>query len=190
VGILTPDDLLDGVSWGGDVVLFDDEHFYLGGVLAELLAAGGARVVMVTPEPVVSAHTEQTMEQHRVHRRLLDLGVEILPHHVVTGTRAGRVVLEHTVTGSAEEVAAGALLLVTARLPNDALAVDLRARRDEWPAAGLVGARAVGDALAPSAIAGAVWDGRRFAEELDGPDDAALFRRNVPRLDGFEAPGP
>ena len=44
--------------------------------------------------------------------------------------------------------------------------------------------RAVGDALGPGTIAAAVWDGRRYAEELDEPSepDAVPFRREVVRL--------
>jgi dimethylamine/trimethylamine dehydrogenase len=63
------------------------------------------------------------------------------------------------------------LVLVTARLPNDALALEL-------------GATAIGDAYAPGTIATAVWDGRRYAEELDGdpPGDAVPYRREVVEL--------
>ena len=40
--VLTPDDLLRGRLPAGDrVVLFDDDHYYIGGALAELLAAAG-----------------------------------------------------------------------------------------------------------------------------------------------------
>ena len=41
--------------------------------------------------------------------------------------------------------------------------------RRQWPAHASV--RAVGDAYCPGTIAAAVWDGRRYAEELDQPDD-------------------
>ena len=34
---------------GSRVVLFDDDHYYLGGVLAELLVAAGLEVTLVTP---------------------------------------------------------------------------------------------------------------------------------------------
>ena len=55
-------------------------------------------------------------------------------------------------------------------------------------AAGLVSVRAIGDAWAPGTIASAVWDGRRYAEELDGdpPGDEVPFRREVVAL--AEAP--
>ena len=74
-------------------------------------------------------------------------------------------------TAGEHELPLDGLVLVTARLPNDALALEL-------------GATAIGDAYAPGTIATAVWDGRRFAEELDGdpPGDAVPFRREVVEL--------
>ena len=73
---------------------------------------------------------------------------------------------------------------MTARLPNDQLVTDLEARRDEWARAGLSSVRAVGDAWAPGTIAAAVWDGHRYAEELDADidPDVTPFRREVTGL--------
>ena len=34
---------------GGRVVIFDDDHYYMGGVLAELLVNNGCSVTLVTP---------------------------------------------------------------------------------------------------------------------------------------------
>jgi dimethylamine/trimethylamine dehydrogenase len=75
-------------------------------------------------------------------------------------------------------------VLVTARLPDDSLVTELQARRPDWEDAGVLSVRAVGDALAPGTIASAVWDGRRFAEELDAPPlgDALPFRRELVAL--------
>ena len=44
---------------------------------------------------------------------------------------------------------------------------------------------AIGDALAPATIAHAVYAGRRYAEELDGPPvtgDEVPFRREIAEL--------
>ena len=74
-------------------------------------------------------------------------------------------------------------LMVTARDPRDGLAAGLLAAADRWPDAGVVSVRAVGDALSPATIAAAVWDGRRYAEQLDTPDDRDVpFLREVVRL--------
>jgi dimethylamine/trimethylamine dehydrogenase len=74
-------------------------------------------------------------------------------------------------------------VMVTARDPHDALAADLLAAADRWADAGVSSARAVGDAWSPATIAAAVWDGRRYAEQLDQPDDRDVpFLREVVRL--------
>ena len=39
--IYTPDDLMGGEAPVGKVVVYDDDHYYMGGVLAELLARNG-----------------------------------------------------------------------------------------------------------------------------------------------------
>ncbi|WP_204310531.1 hypothetical protein, partial [Stenotrophomonas maltophilia] len=62
----------------GNVVLFDDDHYYMGGVLAELMARQGAKVTLVTASAYVSDWTRNTLEQGAIHRRLAELGVEIV----------------------------------------------------------------------------------------------------------------
>ncbi len=183
VELLTPDDLLDGRRpSGGRVVLYDDDHYYLGGVLAELLAGEGHEIVLVTPEPRVSEWTVNTMEQHRIQRRLLELGVEALTSHALVGAAGGSARVECAYTERERELPCDALVLVTARLPVDALADELDAALQgrHGPAV-----RLVGDAWSPGTIAAAVWDGRRYAEELDEPpsdDDEPGFRREVVQL--------
>ena len=183
VEVSTPDDVTGGRVPGGRVLVYDDEHFTMGGLLCELLAGNGATVTLVTPASEVSSYTTKTMEQHRVHRRLLELGVTILPHHAVAAIANGEVSLVHTVSGAEVTQAVDSVVFVTGRLPNETLALELLSRSDEWSASGLTSVRAIGDAFTPGQIVNAVWDGRRYAEELDGPDDNAIFRRNVPSID-------
>ena len=183
--VLTPDDLFAGARPQGErVVLFDDDEYYLGGVLAELLAREGRHVTLVTEAARVSAWSINTMDQPRIQRRLLDLGVSLELSQAVVGASAGEVRIECAYTARERELACDALVLVTARLPNDGLGEALLARRSDWAAAGVASVRIVGDAYAPGTIASAVWDGHRFAEELDGPepDDAVPYRREVAEL--------
>jgi len=170
--VLTPDDLFLGARPAGDrVVLYDDDHYYLGGALAELLAAEGKNVTLVTPATLVSEWTVNTMEQPRIHRRLVEAGVALFTAHDLIGVGAGDARLADTFTGLESVIPIDSLVLVTARLPNDALAREL-------------GVTAVGDALAPGTIASAVWDGRRYAEELDTPPrgDDLPYKREVVKL--------
>jgi dimethylamine/trimethylamine dehydrogenase len=172
VDVLTPNDLFAGVRPAGEkVVLYDDDHYYLGGAVAELLAREGRSVTLVTPAALVSEWSVNTMEQPRIHRRLVEAGVELVIAHDLLEVAAGEARLADTFTDRERTIPAQTLVLVTARLPNDALAVEL-------------GATAIGDALAPGTIASAVWDGRRYAEELDTAPrgDDLPFRREVVKL--------
>jgi dimethylamine/trimethylamine dehydrogenase len=187
---LTPDDLLGGARPAGErVVLFDDDHYYLGGVLAEQLAGEGLTVTLVTPAPRVSEWTVNTMEQPRIHRRLIERGVVLETAHALQSVAGGAARIVCVYTGRERELPCDAVVLVTARLPDDGLAEELQLRRSDWAAAGVRSVRAVGDAWAPGTIATAVWDGRRYAEELDGgdPGDEVPFRREVVSL-GVVAP--
>jgi len=185
VEVLTPDDLTAGArpAAGARVVLYDDDHDYTGGVLAELLAGAGFAVTLVTPAPRVSEWTTNTMEQQRIQRRLLERGVEVVVAHELLGA-SGSARIACTYTGREREVPCEALALVTARRPQDGLAEELEGRAAEWGDAGLQSVQAIGDAWSPGTIAAAVWDGRRYAEELDtpSPGDAVPFRREVVQL--------
>jgi dimethylamine/trimethylamine dehydrogenase len=179
--VLTPDDVFAGVRPTGEhVLLFDDDHYYLGGAIAELLAGEGFAVTLATPAARVSEWTVNTMEQARIHRRLLEAGVELAPGKALTAP--GRLTCVYT--EREQEVQCDSLVLVTGRLPSDALAEQLRERRADWDGAGVRSVQAIGDAFAPGTIASAVWDGRRYAEELDGEpaDDAVPFKREVVAL--------
>jgi dimethylamine/trimethylamine dehydrogenase len=73
--ILTPDDIMDGMRPTGNVLVYDDDHYYMGSVVAEQLVADGYQVSLATPHPVVASWTDYTLEQHRIQARLLELGV-------------------------------------------------------------------------------------------------------------------
>jgi dimethylamine/trimethylamine dehydrogenase len=184
--VLTPDDLMTGELPDAErVTIYDDDHYYMGGVLAELLARAGRRVALVTPAVCASSWTTNTMEQHRIQRRLLELDVEIIASHAVVATTPAAVRAECVFTGREREIATDAAVFVTARLPEDAVFRGLIDRRAEWADAGLKSVEAVGDCLAPGTIAAAVWEGHRYAEELDEPPhrgDTVPFRREVTEL--------
>jgi len=179
--VLTPDDLLDGVRPAGRrVAIFDDDHYYLGGVLAELLAADGHTVTIVTPAPDVSHWTHNTLEQHRIQQRLLEVGVTLVTSRTADAISADGLVGRCVFTGREEQIPAGSVVLVTSRLPNDSLVADLRSLIAATAGPTI---RAVGDAFAPGTIQSAIWDGRCFAEELDRPDLRSILRRNPSSLD-------
>jgi len=185
IQILTPDDIMAGERpRGKQVVLFDDDHYYLGGVLAELLAAAGYEVRLVTPAAHVSDWTANTLELVRIRQRLMRAGVVVDTNRALLRIADMSVVVGCVFTSEEEAVAADAVVLVTARLPDDLLSRDIQAAQPEQAGKPLVSVTAIGDAWAPGTIAAAVWSGRRYAEELDGPrpDRPVAFRREVTAL--------
>ena len=67
--VLTPDDIMAGRVPSGQVVLYDDDHYYMGGVLCELLIEHGCQVSLVTPANCVSDWTHNTLEQARIQKK-------------------------------------------------------------------------------------------------------------------------
>ena len=63
--VFTPDDLMAGKMPSGKVVVFDDDHYYMGGVVAELLVEQGCEVTLITPAAYVSEWSNNTLEQPR-----------------------------------------------------------------------------------------------------------------------------
>ncbi|WP_284735861.1 oxidoreductase [Dongia deserti] len=181
--LFTPDDLMAGDGpIDGRVMLYDDDHFYMGSVIAEALVARGCQVDFVTPATKIAEWTENTLEQAVIMRRLLSLGVNVVPSKAPEAIGAGEVRLGCTWTGAQTTIAADAVVMVASRTPNDALYHELRAR--DWQGAGILSLKLIGDAAAPGPIAWATYAGRRYAEELDAPDigDALSFRRELAGL--------
>ena len=182
--IFTPDDLMAGRLPKGRVVLFDDDHYYMGGVLAELCAGKGCDVVLITPSAFVSDWTANTLEQSSVHRRLAGLGVKIVLNTGIAALHADSVETNCTYTDARARVACDAVVMVTSRISNDGLYHALKEREAEWADAGIRAVKLIGDAAAPAPIAWATFAGHRYARELDTADigDALPFRREVTQL--------
>ena len=59
------------------VLVFDDDNYYMGPVLAELVRSAGADVTLVTPENMAASFGRFTSEQHQTQTRLLELGINL-----------------------------------------------------------------------------------------------------------------
>jgi len=172
----TPDDIMGSAHPEGHVTVYDDDHYYMGAVIAEKLAEAGNGVTLVTPAADISAFTINTLENVRTARRLHDLGVRMVTHAALVESEPGRIRLSDVNTGAPSDQATDALVLVTARLPTIELARDLGDK------AGAPNVARIGDCDAPGAIFAAVYSGHRFAQEFEtGP----TFKRE--RIDLAEA---
>lgn len=182
--IYTPDDLMGEVNPTGNIVIFDDDHYYMGGVIAELLIQKGCGVTLVTPAAYVSEWTLNTLEQHEIHRRLAQMGVKIELNRGVTAIGKDYIETNCVFTGLTQPIGCNSVVLVTSKLENNRVYNDLKVREAEWADAGIKTVKLIGDANAPGPIAWATYAGHRYARELDGDDigDALPFRREVTEL--------
>jgi dimethylamine/trimethylamine dehydrogenase len=181
--VFTPDEVMDGVKVRGPVVVFDDDHYYLGAVVAEKLRSDGHVVTLITPADRVSAWTVNTLEQHAIQTRIMELGVEVRSNRNIVEFDGSKIVIECTYTGRRTAVPTAAVVTVTSRVPNDELAKSLDGAADAVGAAGIVSITSIGDCLAPSTIAAAVYAGHRYAREFELPaNDDVPFQRELPDL--------
>jgi len=185
VKVLTPDDVMRGDVPPSPVVVYDDDHYYMGGVVAEKLARAGCTVILVTTESMVSSFTQYTLEQGRIQARLIELGVTLAISTDLNALHPGEAELACAYTGRIRRIAAQSVVLVTMQSPDDDLFHALVARPEALAAAGIRKIERIGDALAPGTIAAAIWSGHRFAREFDLPenDEVDFSRENVELAD-------
>jgi dimethylamine/trimethylamine dehydrogenase len=162
--IYTPDDIMAGRLPSGRVIVYDDDHYYMGGVLAEHLANHGCSVTLLTPGPMISYWAQFTLEQHRIQERLMHKGVSLYTQQTLSAIRVDSVTLSNTVSGAKIDLPCEAVLLVTDRLPNDTLYQALKPALTEEKLSSL---RVIGDAQAPDIIAQATYSGYLAAAEFD-----------------------
>lgn len=182
--VYTPDDLMADQHPAGRVVVYDDDHYYMGGVLAELLVNQGCGVTLITPSAYVSEWTKNTLEQSFVQKKLMQMGVDTQVNRAVSAIASDHVKTECVYSGKVVDVAADAVVLVTSRTSNDELWRVLKSREQTWADAGINMIKVIGDAEAPAPIAWATYAGHRFARELDEENvgDAVPFQREVAAL--------
>jgi dimethylamine/trimethylamine dehydrogenase len=162
--VFSPDDLMESMSLTGDVVIYDDDHYYMGGVLAELLATSGCHVSLVTPAPMVSYWSQFTLEQEKIQAKLMKLGVKIFTRHVLSEIQNDSVRLSDTILGNEVELPRDGVVLVSDRISNDSLFYALKPALDDGKINSL---RVIGDAEAPNIIAQAVFAGLLAAREFE-----------------------
>lgn len=168
---LSVDAVIGGAKPEGPVVIYDDEHYYMGNVIAAHLARMGNAVTLVTPQPYVAGWMGYTLEQPRVTKQLVELGVNIVPNAVAVKWD-GALCLSDASTGAALAPRAGHLVSVGLREPR----LGLWHALEDIPAKSLIG-----DAVAPGVIQSAVFSGHKAARKFlnDGAEPEIKRERGV-----------
>ncbi|MEM6563136.1 MAG: FAD-dependent oxidoreductase [Pseudomonadota bacterium] len=174
----TPDDIMDGKVPEGPVVIYDDDHYYMGNVLASHLATLGLDVHLVCPLPSIAEWMGYTLETPRVIDEMIALGVQMYPNTRALGWTNGALQVVRADTGASHaEIAGASLVNVSARHPNDALGLALRTERKES-----FKFASIGDCVAPGIIQAAVFAGHAEARRLLTGGAAQNFKRETPVL--------
>jgi len=167
--VLTPDDVMAGVMPAGPVLVYDEDHYYMGNVIAEKLRGAGLDVILATPESKVALWAARTAEQHWVHSRMIELGIQLELNTAIASLAKDRAVLACSYTGRTREIEVASVVMVTSREPSDGLYHELAERID---------IERIGDCRAPGLIATAVYAGHLYAREMDEtPHDGVPFER-------------
>ncbi|MBT5434850.1 MAG: NADH:flavin oxidoreductase, partial [Rhodospirillaceae bacterium] len=187
--VLTPDDVMAGVVPAGPVIVYDDDHYYMGGIVAEKLRGDGLDVTLVTSDPVVSSWTSINLEQHRIQAHVLGLGIEVLANHKLHRVAGQAVELACVFSERVTTLEAASIVMVTSRLPDAALFDELDADQARLKEAGSPSLRRIGDCYGPATIAAAVYEGHRFARELGTEPEDIPYKRELTELaDEFALP--
>ena len=173
MAIFTPDDVFTVDAFAHSVLIYDDDHDYMGSVLAEELARKGHRVTLMTPLAEFSSWTAQKLERDRIVARLLELGVELLPLARLEAIEAAGVRFRAGLARTEQSRDCRAVILVMARQGGDSLRCEILAR-------GFAAERlhVIGDAEAPGTLAAAVFSGHALAETLARGRGLADFKRD------------
>ena len=165
-GVMSVDDVMAGADATGPVVVYDDDHFYMGGVIAEKLKAAGHDVLLVTSSANLSPSTDATLEQGRIQTQVMEMGIDLITSHSVIKFDGDQVTIICGYTGREQTRACKTFVPVTSREPNEDLYLDLTSDLDRLRDAGIVSVERIGDCAAPHIIAQAVFAGHRYAREM------------------------
>ncbi|MFF0815738.1 FAD-dependent oxidoreductase [Rhodococcus sp. NPDC003318] len=153
---------LGGTLPDGPVLVWDPIGGSVGVAVAELLAAAGRIVGVVTPDPVVGTQLARAGDLADANGRLERAGVVRHLRTRIVGIDWGRVELEHVHTGARNLVPAAAIVDCGHRVPDESVSSD-GAAGDRLRAHTRL---AVGDRIAPRTVAEAIRDGREAATRL------------------------
>jgi dimethylamine/trimethylamine dehydrogenase len=171
--VLTPEQImLEGkVPPGERVVVFDADGYFVAPGVAEKLVADGFQVELVTCHDLVSPLSDETLEGPLLRQHLHETGIGMRTGCLLTGIEPGRVTAKDHL-GEPLELEADAVVLVTQRLSNEQLFLELQTDEDALRTEGIEAVYRIGDCVAPRLIAEAVFEGHRLGREIDAEDPA------------------
>jgi dimethylamine/trimethylamine dehydrogenase len=176
IAIKSVDDLLAGDLPMGEVLVYDDDWYYMAAQVAHRLALGGCRVTLATSASAIATWMRECnpADQQHLVDDLRSAGVELRVNQQVVTTTSGKLALHCSVSDRQEIIEPGCIVPVTEREPVDTLYTALLADGRLGPDR----LTRIGDCLRPSIIADAVHSGHLFARSFDS-DTISMKRDRV-----------
>ena len=145
------------------IVIYDDDHYYIGSVMALELAKRGHKVVLVTPAGRACSWGKYTDEQVPSNLALYDANVKVVTNKTIINVEQGTAEAKCIYSSEVTAIKCDAIIPLTRRIPSVDLYNSLATSIDNECKPSII---KIGDADAPSHIAAAIYSGYRSAIEF------------------------
>ena len=160
---------------GNRIVIYDDDHYYMGSVIALHLSKRGHQVVLVTPAGRACSWGEYTDEQVSSNLALYKAGVEVITNKTIINVQNGSVQARCIYSSKIDLIECDKVIPLTRRIPRVGLYHDLikeyQVKDDKCRPQILK----IGDADSPSHIAAAIYSGYKTAIEFDNEFSSSKY---------------
>jgi dimethylamine/trimethylamine dehydrogenase len=169
--VATPEQyMLEDKKMGDNVLVIDNDAYFMGSAMAQLLAQNKHKVTYVTYPETVGPYQRFTLEEQRTYEKLMELDRTMIAQNFVVAAENGEVVLAHMWSGQEQIVKYDSIMLVTHRISNCDIHDRLQDALDVMNVAGIRSIHLIGEAHTPGMIAQATFSGTRLAREIDSPN--------------------
>jgi dimethylamine/trimethylamine dehydrogenase len=170
--VLTPEQVMISGKrpTGRRVAIYDCEGYFMAAGLAEKLAGEGYKVDLLSALETISPHSDETLEGSLLRQHLHDIGVSMQANVSLDAIHEGS--LQCSSFGDPVEIGADAVVLVTQRISNDEIYLELRSDPVSLRSAGVEALYRIGDCVAPRLLADVAFDGHRLGREIDSANPA------------------
>ena len=152
---------------GSRIVIYDDDHYYMGSVIALHLSKRGYQVVLVTPAGRACSWGEYTDEQVSSNLALYNAGVEVITNKTIINVQNGSVQARCIYSSKIDLIECDKVIPLTRRIPRVGLYHDLIKEYQGKDDKSRLQILKIGDVDSPSHIAAAIYSGYKAAIEFE-----------------------
>ncbi|WP_339671465.1 FAD-dependent oxidoreductase [Dasania marina] len=165
--VYSPENILNGEILEGDVVVYDDDYYYMASIIVDKLVSAGLKVTYVTSASIPAPWTINTLEFGHIVKSMNDSGVEIVTDTNISSINEATVRVVRQLTGKESQISAKGVVLVSGQLANDSLYYELQNKQENGLITSL---ERIGDCISPALIAQSTHDGRLAGMTYGQPD--------------------